>query len=102
MREIVVTRETWLYECLRCDNVWDVDYEVWHARDSHGGDVVTYRKQGQRCISPWKEVICPHCGSFDVKPLPAKTTLPAAPLLPPLRPLPQEPTLFRLARLHAY
>jgi len=76
MHELMISRETWTYECLGCLLVWQKEYEVGRSEDGHGGEAVVYRYLGQRCISPWAELFCPSCGSYDVKILPTGWTAP--------------------------
>jgi hypothetical protein len=99
MRESMISRETWKYECLGCLHEWQEDYEVGRSSDGHGGEVVVYNHLGHRCTSPWAEPVCPSCGAYDVKLLPTGWAV--------VTPIPrQRPTelelIFRLRRLHAY
>lgn len=101
MHDAFIVHETWVFQCMTCLNIWDVEYEAWHAGDGHGGDVVSYHKRGQPCTVPWSGMICPNCNGYAVKPLPSRTTVRSVHPAPE-HSGPAEPTLFRLARVHAY
>lgn len=101
MHEPTIVQEIWTYRCATCLHVWDVRYEAWHAGDGHGGDVVHYRRNGQRCVSPWSDVACANCGSYAVTPLPSPRSVRPAPPAPEAS-RPPQPSLSRLARFHAY
>lgn len=73
MHEAIVTREIWSYVCAGCQHTWDAEFEEWHVTDNHGGDVVSYHKFGQPCVSPWAEAVCPRCQSYAVKPVSSRT-----------------------------
>src|SRR5690349_20521311 len=99
MHESMVSHETWTYECLTCLHEWQEEFEVGRCADGHGGDAVTYRRMGHRCVCPWAELFCPSCGGYDVKILPAGWVRVA--------PLPRQrrgelEMIFHLRRLHAY
>lgn len=100
MREPVVSREVWRYECLSCLYEWQESYEVWHVADGHGGDAVGYHHDGQSSTSPWTELMCPTCHGCSVKTFPA-TTIVRRPV-PQARRVDDLDMLFRLRRLHAY
>ena len=99
MHESMVSLEMWTYECLSCLHEWQVEFEVGRCQDGHGGEVIVHRREGQRCTSPWAELYCPSCGSYEVKILPTGWVQ--------LAPLPRQrhaelEMLFHLRRLHAY
>jgi hypothetical protein len=99
MHESMISPETWTYECLACLHEWHEEFEVGHCADGHGGEVVYYRRNGHRCTSPWAELFCPSCGSYDVKILPPGR--PRSQAVPPQRHGELE-MIFKLRRLHAY
>lgn len=99
MYEPTIVQEIWTYRCAACQHEWDVAYEEWHAGDGHGGDVVTYRRSGQRCVTPWTELTCVNCGRSSVTPLPSlRSVRPAVPVAAdPVQPSPSVP---RQGRAH--
>lgn len=100
MHESTIVLETWTFRCATCQYEWDISYEARHAGDGQGGDVVSYWRRGQRCVSPWCEPECESCGGYAVKPLPSRTTAPPA-HQPPWRP-DQGSSPSRPARAHVY
>ena len=100
MRETMTVHESWVYECLSCLTVWQEDYAAQHAADAHGGDAVVYLRDGQPCLSPWVDHLCPNCECRQIKALPAPLTEHAK--TPAPRHHPELETVFRLRRLHAY
>jgi hypothetical protein len=70
MHESMVSREMWTYDCLGCLHEWQREFESRRSADGHGGDVIIYSLNGQRCVSPWSELYCPSCGGYNVKILP--------------------------------
>jgi hypothetical protein len=93
--------ENWVYECTGCLHVWQEAYAVQHAADGHGGDAVVYLRDGQRCLSPWVDHLCPGCGCRDIKAVPAPWAT-HADALPEPHHHPELEMVFRLRRLHAY
>lgn len=100
MHEPTIIQQVWTYRCASCQHVWGVRFEEWHVGDGHGGDVVHYRRNGQRCVSPWTEMSCVDCGGYAVTPLPSPRTV--HPASPALARHPAEPSPSRPARLHPY
>ena len=101
MRESVTAQESWVYHCGHCLHVWHEDFEAHHTDDGHGGDAVSYYRQGERCLSPSCDRVCPNCGACSCRGRPAAATRPE-PVPPPLvRPYDLE-LIFRMRKLHAY
>ncbi|XVQ12499.1 hypothetical protein ACQP1W_08050 [Spirillospora sp. CA-255316] len=100
MREAWSSHEIWVYECLHCTMTWEEEFDVRHSADGHGGEVELFEQDGQRCITPWIDHVCPHCGGQNVKALPApwgrQVTGVQAATADDLE------LVFRLRRLHAY
>ena len=65
--ETWTTHESWVYQCTRCLETWTEEYDARHVADGHGGEAVAYRHDGQPCISPWCDHMCPRCHGYSVK-----------------------------------
>ncbi|MFI0351431.1 hypothetical protein [Actinomadura sp. 9N407] len=100
MHEAWSSHETWVYECQCCSTTWAERFEIRHSPDGHGGDAVVFRRDGQRCMSPWVDHVCPNCESQNVRASLAPWGW-HAPVVPAPRPDDLE-LVFRLRRLHAY
>jgi hypothetical protein len=101
VREPLISREVWHYECVSCLHEWREIFEIWHVPDGHGGEAVLYRHDGLSSTSPWTELMCPSCHGCSVRTFPGSTVVRrAAP--PPRRSADVLDILLRLRRLHAY
>ncbi|MGH3322374.1 MAG: hypothetical protein ACRDN9_19815 [Streptosporangiaceae bacterium] len=74
MRDVLVTVETWTFDCATCSRIWSQDYEVWHTYDHNGGEVVVWHRGGFACLPPWSGIACPHCDGLRVKIRPNRTS----------------------------
>ena len=72
MSETYLTVEQWPFTCLHCGHEWVTVYEKQYVEVT-GSEVVTWRRGGHPCTTPWSEQICPHCGNHRVRLLPAAT-----------------------------
>ncbi|WP_344590265.1 hypothetical protein [Actinomadura vinacea] len=100
MHEAWSSHETWVYECQNCFTTWEEEYDVRHSADGHGGEVELFEKDGQRCMTPWVDHVCPTCAGQNVKTLP--TPLGRHATATPSGNREDLELVFRLRRLHAY
>jgi Zn finger protein HypA/HybF involved in hydrogenase expression len=66
------TVEHWRFACQHCGHEWVTVYEKQYV-ELTACEVVTWRRGGHPCTTPWSEQVCPACGSYRVRLRPSVT-----------------------------